>query len=90
MNRKELMLIMLGILLSSVRHLINGSGLLMGGANSLMGGVMNEPRPFNEPHPLTAITMATPTSPRARPSSSLLSSSLSSPLTIGIIQCIIL
>ena len=79
MNRKELMLIMLGILLSSVRHLINGSGLLMGGARS-------EPRPFNEPHPLTAITMATPTSPRASLSSSL----LSSPLIIGIIQCIIL
>ena len=86
MNRKELMLIMLGILLSSVRHLINGRGLLMGGANSLMGGARNEPRPFNEPHPLTAITMETPTSPRASPSSSL----LSSPLTIGIIQCIIL
>ena len=51
-----------------------------------MGGAGNEPRPFNEPHPLTAITMATPTSPRASPSSSL----LSSPLTIGIIQCIIL
>ena len=82
MNRKELMLIMLGILLSSVRHLINGRGLLMGGANSLMGGARNEPCPFNEPYPLTAITMATPTSS----SSSL----LSSPLTIGIIQCIIL
>ena len=75
MNRKELMLIMLGILLSSVRHLVNGSGFLMGGAR-------NEPRPLNEPHPLTAITMATPTSS----SSSL----LYSPLTIGIIQCIIL
>ena len=47
-----------------------------------MGGAKTEPRPFNEPDPLTAITMATPTSP----SSSL----LSSPLTIGIIQCIIL
>ena len=48
-----------------------------------MGGARDEPRPFNEPHPLTAITMATPTS---LPSSPL----LSSPLTIGIIQCIIL
>ena len=51
-----------------------------------MGGAKNKPRPFNEPHPLTAITMATPTSPRASSSSSL----LYSPLTIGIIQCIIL
>ena len=31
-----------------------------------MGGTRNEPCPFNEPHPLTAITMATPTSPPLR------------------------
>ena len=47
-----------------------------------MGGANDKPRPFNEPHPLTAITMSTPTSS----SSSL----FYSPLTIGIIQCIIL
>ena len=47
-----------------------------------MGGAKVEPRPFNEPHLLTALTMATPISP----SSSL----FCSPLTIGIIQCIIL
>ena len=43
---------------------------------------MLKPHSLNKPHPLTAIPMATPTI-----SSSFL---LSSPLTIGIIQCIIL
>ena len=43
---------------------------------------MLKPRSLNKPHTLAAIPMTTPTSP----SSSL----LSHPLTIGIIQCIIL
>ena len=82
MNKKELSLVLkldneesylYAILLMGGRNY--GSGLIMGGAN-------DKPRPFNEPHPLTAITMSTPTSS----SSSL----FYSPLTIGIIQCIIL